>query len=149
MLLEIGPSIEQIISQYTMMTSSNGNIFHVTGRLCGEFTGALICAWMNDWVNNLEAGDLRRYRAHYDVTLMQWMQRPWTLAINNFLPLFTTDTYCFAVLPVYIASATKFSMPWQHIHCCVKYENIRRYAMTFCRHNDDAVCVRNSVLLWI
>ena len=23
----------------TMMTSSNGNIFRVTGRLCGEFTG--------------------------------------------------------------------------------------------------------------
>ena len=22
-----------------MMTSSNGNIFHVTGHLCGEFTG--------------------------------------------------------------------------------------------------------------
>ena len=25
---------------------------------------------MNDWVNNREAGDLRRYRAHYDVTVM-------------------------------------------------------------------------------
>ena len=24
----------------------------------------------NDWVNNREAGDLRRYRAHYDVTVM-------------------------------------------------------------------------------
>ena len=24
---------------YTMMTSSNGNIFRVTGPLCGEFTG--------------------------------------------------------------------------------------------------------------
>ena len=26
--------------------------------------------WMNDWVNNREAGDLRRHRAHYDVTIM-------------------------------------------------------------------------------
>ena len=25
-----------------MMTSSNGNIFHVTGHLCGEFTGPQI-----------------------------------------------------------------------------------------------------------
>ena len=25
--------------QYTMMTSSNGNIFRVTGPLCGQFTG--------------------------------------------------------------------------------------------------------------
>ena len=25
---------------------------------------------INDWVNNCEAGDLRRYRAHYDVMVM-------------------------------------------------------------------------------
>ena len=44
---------------------------------CGEFTGhrrkgqwvgavmfSLICAWINGWVNNREAGDLRRRRAH-------------------------------------------------------------------------------------
>ena len=69
------------------MTSSNGNIFRVTGHLCGNsrdpsefhsqkpvtrsFDGFfLIGAWINDWVNNREVDDLRRYRAHYDVTLM-------------------------------------------------------------------------------
>ena len=26
--------------------------------------------WTNDWVNNREAGDLRRYRAHYDIIVM-------------------------------------------------------------------------------
>ena len=31
---------------------------------------SLICAWINDWVNNREAGDLRRHRAHCDVTVM-------------------------------------------------------------------------------
>ena len=31
---------------------------------------SLICVWINDWVNNCEAGGLRRYRAHYDVILM-------------------------------------------------------------------------------
>ena len=30
----------------------------------------LIGAWINRWVNNGEAGDLRRYRAHYDVIVM-------------------------------------------------------------------------------
>ena len=30
---------------------------------------SLICAWINGWVNNGEAGDLKRHRAHYDVTL--------------------------------------------------------------------------------
>ena len=29
-----------------------------------------ICAWINEWVNNREAGDLRRHRAHYDVIVM-------------------------------------------------------------------------------
>ena len=31
----------------------------------------LICAWINGWVNNREAGDLRRHRAHYDVIVMR------------------------------------------------------------------------------
>ena len=33
-----------------------------------------ICAWINGWVNNREAGDLRRNRVHYDVTLMSWYE---------------------------------------------------------------------------
>ena len=76
------------------MTSSNGNIFRVTGHLCGEFTGPrspvnsthkgqwggalmfpLICVWINGWVNNCEADDLRRYRAHYDVIVMHAQNR--------------------------------------------------------------------------
>ena len=31
---------------------------------------SLICVWINGWVNNREAGDLRRHRAHYDVIVM-------------------------------------------------------------------------------
>ena len=55
--------------------------------LCGEFTGhrwipltkvsntELWCflwsaPWINGWVNNREAGDLRRHRVHYDAILM-------------------------------------------------------------------------------
>ena len=57
-----------------MMASSNGNIFRVTGPLCGEFPAprpvtwsldfslslefSLICAWINGWVNNPVAGDI-------------------------------------------------------------------------------------------
>ena len=32
----------------------------------------LIGAWINDWVNNREAGDMIRHRAHYDVTIMDF-----------------------------------------------------------------------------
>ena len=72
--------------------SSNGNISRVTGPLCagihrspvnsphkGQRRGALMfslfCAWTNSWVNNRDAGDLKRHRPHYDVPLMSW-KRP-------------------------------------------------------------------------
>ena len=43
------------------------------------FDDSLICVWINGWVNNGEAGDLRRYRANYDVIVMlSW------LCINRF-----------------------------------------------------------------
>ena len=36
----------------------------------GALTFSLICALINNWVNNREAGDLRRHRAHYDVIVI-------------------------------------------------------------------------------
>ena len=36
----------------------------------GQWRGALIYAWINGWVNNREAGDLRQHRVNYDVTVM-------------------------------------------------------------------------------
>ena len=40
------------------------------GQWRGALMFSLICVWINDWVINREAGDLRRYRAHYDVIVM-------------------------------------------------------------------------------
>ena len=40
------------------------------GQWRGALMFSLICAWINDWVNNRETGDLRRHRAHHDVTVM-------------------------------------------------------------------------------
>ena len=37
----------------------------------GALMFSLICVWINVWVNNGEAGDLKRYRAHCDVTVMK------------------------------------------------------------------------------
>ena len=39
------------------------------GQWRGALMFSLICARINDWVNNREAGDLRRRRAHYDATV--------------------------------------------------------------------------------
>ena len=40
----------------------------------GLWRGALMfnCASTNGWVNNKDVGDLRRNRAHYDVTVIWW-----------------------------------------------------------------------------
>ena len=40
------------------------------GQWHGAFMFSLICIWINDWVNNREAGDLRRYCTHYDVIVI-------------------------------------------------------------------------------
>ena len=92
-IIVIQALLPPIVTNYTqlthcMITSSNGKIFSVTGPLCGEFIGprwipstnardagllmfSLICAWINGSVSNREAGDLRRHRIHYDVTIME------------------------------------------------------------------------------
>ena len=95
-----------------MMTSSNGNMFASLAFVRGihrwlrgihrlpvnsphtdQWRGALmlslICAWTNGWVNNQDASDMRRHRAHYDVTVMwcriliQWFGQPWDLSAFN------------------------------------------------------------------
>ena len=40
------------------------------GRWRRALMFSLICAWINAWVNNRAAGDLRSHRAHYDATVM-------------------------------------------------------------------------------
>ena len=67
-----------------MMTPLNGNVFRVTGHLCGEFAGHATKASdakldiffvlrLNKRLSKQqEAGDLRRHRVHYDVTVMSW-----------------------------------------------------------------------------
>ena len=40
------------------------------GQWPGALMFSLIYVWINDWVNNREAGDLRRQHGHYDVIVM-------------------------------------------------------------------------------
>ena len=44
------------------------------GQWRGALMFSLIYAWINDWVNNREAGDLRRQHGHYDVIVMNILQ---------------------------------------------------------------------------
>ena len=40
------------------------------GQWRGTLMFSLICAWINGWVNNREASDLRRHRSNYGVNVM-------------------------------------------------------------------------------
>ena len=62
------------------------------GQWRGALMLSLICAWINDWVNNREAGDLRCHRAHYDVTVMQKMIQ-WNLIITWYIIMWYLITW--------------------------------------------------------
>ena len=75
------------------------------GQWSGALMFSLIFVLIYVWVNNREAGDLRRYCAHYDVTVM--MIR-WMLSI--------CVLWCFAVfwyrltLPIHFIFISKFTI---------------------------------------
>ena len=44
------------------------------GQWRGALMFSLICAWINRLVNNHEAGDLRRHRAHYNISVVSYVR---------------------------------------------------------------------------
>ena len=64
------------------------------GQWRGALVFILICSWINGWVNNREAGDLRRHRARYDVIVMCIMFNCNILAWRGWVSLFDVVTSC-------------------------------------------------------
>ena len=56
------------------------------GQWRGALMFSLICVWINGWVNNCEAGDLRRYRTHYDVTVICYRRIYLTITVAAAVP---------------------------------------------------------------
>ena len=77
--MHVGNFHDDVIKwKHFRVTGHLGGGFHrspVNSTHKGQWHGALmfslICARINGWLNNREAGDLGRRRAHYDVTVMQ------------------------------------------------------------------------------
>ena len=127
-----------------MMTSSNGNIFRVTGHLYGGFTGykgqwrgplmfTLICVWIYDWVNNREAGGLRRYRAQYDVTPMM------TFPFQKLL-IQLTDSDRFTTSADEVWSMLRFNTVTSHEHHVVSNHYNSIVCSTVCYANIKNQC---------
>ena len=70
------------------------------GQWRGILMFSLICAWINGLVNNREAGDLRRNRAHYDVIVMTWKRLPhyWAFVIGRYPSQRASNALLFCLL---------------------------------------------------
>ena len=61
------------------------------GQWRGDLVFSLICAWINDWGNSRDAGDLRRHRTHCDVIVRKCLHLTVaTYEYDWFYPLRTT-----------------------------------------------------------
>ena len=65
------------------------------GQWRGALIFSLICVWINSWVNNRDAGDLRRYRTHYDVSVMNRHGWWWAVTVPQQV---RTPQYVFSML---------------------------------------------------
>ena len=85
------------------------------GRWRGVSMFPLICAWINDWANNREAGDLRRHRIHYDVTVM-WVTTPESGSLSSIITL-----HC-SFLPLVDNLVSLFGPPYVIFRPCGRWE---------------------------
>ena len=75
------------------------------GQWRGTLMFSFICVWITSWVNNRTAGDLRRYRAHYDVSAMKranihlrYREPKWVMFGTDE----ETSKYCFSSISIII-----------------------------------------------
>ena len=62
------------------------------GQLRGALMFSLIRAWINGWVNNREAADLRRHLAHYDVIVMFGATMIFLFDVHNIVTSYASIT---------------------------------------------------------
>ena len=103
--------------------------FPYQGPVTRSFDVSSICAWMNGWINNHDASDLRRHCVYYDVTVMLKRKQCclgacviWLVHVMGHLP--------FTLLTV----ASKLLRSYMHQ---LRAANILRIASIYSNKNDD------------
>ena len=76
------------------------------GQWRGALIFSLICAWINGWVNDFKAGDLRRHRAHCNVIVMCRSDIEWSEGDEFRIRL---STPCFNAI---VSSIITIRWPW-------------------------------------
>ena len=101
------------------------------GQWRGPLMFSLICAWINGWVHNGEAGDLRRYRAHYDVTVMCLNSRDCHFG-GYFFQCFATLKINTIITLEFVATVYKIFQCSYDIWIINEYQNIFPYGRICC-----------------
>ena len=106
------------------------------GQWRGALMFSLICAWINGWVNNGEAGGLRCHRAHYDVTVMD-------MIILTFVTYVTTRS-CICHISIHAA------LYLRHIvRLCFTWHNSLRFQYSFIHSLSHLVSPHHIILHYI
>ena len=90
------------------------------GQWRGTLMFSLICAWINGWANNRETSDLRRHRAHYDVTVMNisckftdsWLYNHKKTKHNKTKCIFNGANRSLWVIITWMLNAMSTHLPW-------------------------------------
>ena len=111
----------------------------------GQWRGALvfssICTWINSWVNNGEASDLRRHRAHYDVTVMLYSQKSPLLPPRGWAKRWSRWTHGSTYVEKEMSSFWENCHPWFHwnlafrqlpAQAVVKISSTRHFRFSVC-----------------
>ena len=103
------------------------------GQWHGALMFSLICPWTNGGVNNRDADDLRRYRAHYDVTVMvPNCCRLRMLCLLTKYPMqdtgnsLRTQSVCHSIMPAFHNCCIWFYVLWHLIISSQRY-NVEWY----------------------
>ena len=120
------------------------------GQWRGALVFSLICAWINGWVNNRKAGDLRRHRAHFDDTVMSsmdWHQIGEKSDLNQWEPSSLTNIWVIGppgvnmvlpkgvdkgvhLVPVFRILYRSSGNVYIHVHCCWTWYSIVKLLFT-------------------
>ena len=110
------------------------------GQWRGALMFSLIYAWINDWVNNHEAGDLRRQHGHYDVIVMS--NRCYTYNFLNNLHI-TPQEIC-----TQFVQQNHGHIPWGKLGFLYEIRNSAQKHFQVVPWNTMVKSVRNFIVHW-
>ena len=128
------------------------------GQWRGALMFSLICAWINDWVNNRQAGDLRRHCGDCDVNVMTSVKSMNKHNIFRKMTIIHTCCYCKGgnTLLMTIHNdvhsrilQVKFPFPY-HLNYWCKEDGGKIY-LFLCRKQWSVICANllSDRIIWI